>query len=176
MIKVFSFRPEYFNNNGDQGNLEALKHYLQVEFQESTIEDADFVLFGDGSRAALREFAGELLASVPYLKARLDSGQPTLLVGATYELLAPHLTGSPALSYTQRASEFREATSAGVKVRGYRNSELDGGDLYIKGAFVMTTLFGPVLAKNLELIELFARSLGITPKISSRELEWISKI
>ena len=176
MIRVFSYRPEYFNNNGDQGNLEALRHFLKADISYSQIEQADFVLVGDASRAAMREFNAELLALVPFLQARLDNGSPTLIVGSSYEFFAPLLSGVPSLSYGERSSEFRTAESAGIKVKGYRNTELVSPDLFISGAFVMTTMYGPVLAKNPQLLKLVAGSLGLQVQISQRELEWIEKL
>lgn len=176
MIKVFSFQPEYFNNNGDQGNLEAMRHFLRVGTAPVAINEADFVLIGDASRAAMREFEGELMALIPALQKRLDNGLPTLIVGSSYEFFAKMLTGAPKLSYGERASEFRTAHAAGVSVKGYRNSEILDHDLFVSGAFVMTTLFGPVLAKNPQLLDLMATKLGYESKFSSAELEWIEKL
>jgi hypothetical protein len=148
MIKVFSYRPEYFNNNGDQGNLEALAHFTKSEISMCGIEEAEFVLFGDASRAAMREFEPELEALVKTLDARLKAGKPTLLVGSCYEFFASRIEGIPSLKLGDRVSEFRGATSSGITVKGYRNSEVVSQDLFISGHFVATTLFGPVLAKN----------------------------
>lgn len=176
MIKVFSFRPEHFNNNGDQGNLEALQHFLRTQTLPASITEADFVLIGDASRAAMREFEAELLQLVPALQRRLDEGLPTLIVGSSYEFYSKLLAGAPRLSYGARASEFRTATSDGISVKGYRNSEIVDGDIFISGAFVMTTLFGPVLAKNPQLLQVMARNFGLEANYSASELEWIGKL
>ena len=176
MIKVFSFRPEFFNNNGDQGNLEAIRHFLNVEIEFSAIDEADFVLIGDASRAAMREFDKELLALTPALQERLDKGLPTLVIGSSYEFYSELLAGTPRLSYGARASEFRTAKFAELTVRGYRNSEVVDQDLFVSGAFVMTTLFGPVLAKNPQLLQLMARNFGCEANFSPLELEWIEKL
>lgn len=176
MIKVFSFRPEYFNNNGDQGNLEALRHFLRVETVPTGFNEADFVLIGDASRAAMREFEPELTELSSGLQERLNQGLPTLIVGSSYEFYAKLLQGVPRLTRGARASEFRTASSAGVKVKGYRNSEILDQDLFISGAFVMTSFFGPVLAKNPQLLKVVAGKLGYEAHYSPTELEWIEKV
>lgn len=176
MIKVFSFRPEFFNQNGDQGNLEALASYTNSELESSSIKEADFVLFGDASRAAMREFQSELIGYLPDLQSRFDQGLPTLIVGSCFELLAPKLAGASAFSYGRRTSEFRRVIDDGVEVFGYRNSEVTSPDLLVKGAFVGTTLFGPVVAKNLGIAQMFADALGKQINLSDSQREWISKI
>lgn len=176
MIKVFSFRPEYFNNNGDQGNLEALSHFTGKSLDLVDIEKAEFALFGDGSRAAIREFGAELEAMVPELQRRLDTKAPTLIVGSAYEFFAPKLSGLPALSYGPRVSEFREANHSSINVKGYRNSEVIDSDLFVSGYFVATTLYGPVLAKNIELLEHMAKGLSLQVNVSERQRSWIAKL
>ena len=176
MTSVFSFRSQYFNNNGDQGNLEALEHYSKQRFPKASIEEADFVLFGDASRAAMREYESGLESCVPVLEQRLSRGLPTLLVGSCYEFFAPRLSGMPKLEYGQRVSEFREVEASGIRVRGYRNSEVLGQDLFIERLFVGTTLFGPVLAKNLELTKRMAAGLGLELSVTNEERQWIEQL
>lgn len=176
MTTAYTFRPHYFNNNGDQGNLEALEHYSKQKLDAASIEEADFVLFGDASRAAMREFESELESHVPVLEQRLSSGLPTLLVGSCYEFFASRVSGMPNLSYGERASEFREVEAFDMKVRGYRNSEVLGQDFFIEGLFVGTTLFGPVLAKNLELASRMAAGLGLELSVTSEQRQWIERL
>ncbi len=176
MIRVFSFRPEYFNNNGDQGNLEALAHFTDQEISTVAIDDAEFALFGDGSRAAIREFGDELDSLVPALEKRLQAGLPTLIVGSAYEFFAPKLSGLPILSYGDRVSEFREVRSNDIAVKGYRNSEVIDSDLFLSGHFVATTLFGPVLAKNISLLQHMAQGLGLQVSVSDHQRSWIEKL
>ena len=76
----------------------------------------------------------------------------------------------------ERVSEFRTVKSDGVEVSGYRNSTLVSDDLFIRGAFVGTTLFGPVLAKNPQLLSRIADALGVSVSMTTQEKEWISKI
>lgn len=176
MTSVFSFRSQYFNNNGDQGNLEALEHFSRSTFEIASIEGADFVLFGDASRAAMREFEAELEKCVPVLELRLSKGLPTLLVGSCYEFFARRISSMPNLEYGDRVSEFREVAAAGMRIKGYRNSEVYGNDLFISGLFVGTTLFGPVLAKNIELLQRMAAGLGLEVSVTSEQRQWIEKL
>ena len=173
MTTVYSFRPEYFNNNGDQGNLEALEYFTRCKFVAGDIVGADFVLIGDASRAAMREFSHELEGLTELLQLRLDSGAPTLIVGSSYEFFCSRLSGMPKLAFGPRVSEFRTVEAFGMKVKGYRNSEVQNEDLFVKGLFVGTTLFGPVLAKNLKLAEMFATGLDLEMSVSEEVRQWI---
>ena len=53
--------PDFFDNNGDQGNIEALKAHLSavgIGFEVSSVISAsDFVLIGDSSIAAHEHFS-----------------------------------------------------------------------------------------------------------------------
>lgn len=176
MIKVFSFRPEFFNNNGDQGNLEALSYFTRQPLSFVELDEADLVLIGDGSRAAIREFETELLEMLPQLRERFSKGLPTLIVGSAYEFFLERLPLVEKPSYDHRVSEFREVTADSIRVKGYRNSELVADDIVISGAFIGTTLFGPVLAKNPALLERVAKTLNLEVQISPEEREWISRL
>lgn len=176
MIKAFSYRPEYFNNNGDQGNLEALAHFTNSKIVPVEIKDADFVLFGDASRAAMRHFNDELEALTATLEIRLERNLPTLLVGSCYEFYAERIKGIPDLAVGKRVSEFREVTHGGITVKGYRNSEVLNQDLFVGGRFIGTTLFGPVLAKNPALLKLIASGLELEVRYSEAESGWIAKL
>lgn len=177
MIRLASFRPEFFNANGDQGNLEVLEKQIEWRGGESETthdlsKDFDFLLIGDASRAAMREFEGELLDLVPVLENRLANGKATLLVGSAHEFYAGKVIGLKKLTRGKRRSEFRSLTAAGVKAFGYRNSEVDV-DLVVSGAFISTTLFGPVLAKSPDLLERVLQGIGITqalPEAKATEL------
>ena len=84
--------PEHFNNNGDQGNIEVLSTELKAAKVEHAamdkIEEADFVLFGDASRAAMRHYESELEGYRPLIRDRFSEGLATLLVGSCYEFFA----------------------------------------------------------------------------------------
>ena len=77
--------PEHFNNNGDQGNIEVLSIELKATKVEHAvvdkIEKADFVLFGDASRAAMGHYESELEGYRPQIRERFSEGLATLLVG-----------------------------------------------------------------------------------------------
>jgi len=166
MIRLASFRPEFFNQNGDQANLEVLGMQMmwrgiQCEIVDKDFDEADFFLIGDASRAVMREFASDLEILVPMLAERLEAGLPTLLVGSSHEFFAGKVSGLPELRYSERSSEFREVEDSGLKAFGYRNSEVVG-DLFVSGAFVSTTLFGPVLAKSPDLLNLVLDRLGVS--------------
>lgn len=178
MIKLASYRPEYFNNNGDQGNLEVLEKQLSWRGVSTSIttdlHGADFVLFGDASRAVMREFAGELDGQLELLKDRLERNLPTLLVGSCHEFFAPKL-GVAKFRKMARASEFRELKVDGVDAFGYRNSEVDV-DLLVRGFFASTTLFGPVLAKSPELLERMLQGLGIQGSLEESQQEYLDRL
>ena len=166
MIRLASYRPEYFNQNGDQANLEVLGMQLmwrgiRCEVLDKDFDEADFFLIGDASRAVMREFASELEILVPMLSERLEAGLPTLLVGSAHEFFAGKVAGLPELRKAERSSEFREVQASGFEAFGYRNSEVVG-DLFVSGSFLSTTLFGPVLAKSPQLLNLVLDRLGIS--------------
>lgn len=165
MTHYFSFAPEHFNNNGDQGNIEVLRYFLTsqgVEFEQTdAIESADFVLIGDASRAAIAHYELELFELVPILQARFDQGLPTLIVGSSYELLAGRIRGLEAQQLGPRFSGFASTElTPGIRVGGYKNSEMVGADIEMSGLFIATKYFGPVLAKNPELLDMILVGLG----------------
>lgn len=173
MISLSSYRPELFNRNADQGNLLVLTKQLQwrgVDFEVLHEFDlsADFVLIGDSFNAVRREYSAELLELAPGLQSRLDQGRATLLVGSSYEFYMDILDGLPKPVRAARVSEFRVAKSGSLSAFGYRNTDLDGSDLFIQGAFIGTTLYGPVLAKSPDLLKLVLDAMGVETELSSR--------
>jgi CobQ-like glutamine amidotransferase family enzyme len=171
MIKLATFMPEYFNNNGDQGNIEVLAKQLQWRGLQHTVSstdlaESDFLLVGDGSRAVMREFENDLNAISGLLEERLRAGKATLLVGSSHEYFCTKLPGLPKLNTLLRVSEFREVTAGSLKVFGYRNSDKDI-DLYIERAFISTSLFGPVLAKNQNLLDIVLSAIGVEGELPS---------
>jgi len=154
----FSFHPDHFNNNGDQGNLAVLKFFLgkqSIAFEEvHDITNADFVLVGDASRAALREHGNHILEMASELERRYVAGLPTLLIGSSYEFFASQVSWLEAPKLGAAVSEFRtvETKEAG-QVFGYRNSRILDLDFVRKGEFIATTLYGPILAKNPVLLD-----------------------
>lgn len=161
MTSVFSFEPEYFNQNGDQGNLEVLEYATSKKFLVTSNPEADLMLIGDASRAAIRHFTPELTKLQPAIEARLKNGLPTLLVGSSYEFYASQSEFLPKLAKGHRVSKFVKVDYAGSRVVGYRNSEVLDSELLVRGGFVGTLLFGPLLAKNPDLLKLFTDQLSL---------------
>jgi CobQ-like glutamine amidotransferase family enzyme len=169
MIKLATFMPKYFNNNGDQGNIEVLGKQLewrgvQYSVTSTELQDSDFLLVGDGSRAVMREFDSELAAITELLADRLSTGRATLLVGSAHEFFCSRLSKLPELRKLPRVSEHREVSSGDLSVFGYRNNEIDV-DFFIEQAFISTSLFGPLLAKNQNLLDVVLTSIGVTSEL-----------
>jgi CobQ-like glutamine amidotransferase family enzyme len=61
-------------------------------------------------------------------------------------------------------------------VIGYKNSELFGAEVFISGAFVGTQLYGPILAKNPDLLELILRGLGAEAVFEESDLGLIAEV
>lgn len=162
MITLASFQPQYFDNNGDQSNVEVLRSHLVaigVDVQiTSECEGADFLLIGDSSIAAHSHFETELLGLLPEIKDRFALGKPTLLVGRSWEFYAPLL--GLEIESGDRESTFVKLLVAGHEVIGYHNSTLLKPRFAINGSFIGTTLFGPLLAKNPSVLKLVAAGLG----------------
>jgi len=171
----FSFHPEHFNNNGDQGNLDVLKFFLSkqsIAFEEvHDMTNADFVLIGDASRAALREHGNHILEMASELERRYASGLPTLLVGSSYEFFATRVSWLEAPKLGAAVSEFRTVnTKQAGQVFGYRNSRVLDFDFVRKGDFIATTLYGPLLAKNPALLDQILVACG------GRSANWPEKM
>lgn len=176
MTTVFSFEPEYFNQNGDQGNLEVLEHATSQRFTRSLDPSADLLIVGDASRAAMRRFSSELLALQPHVEARLEQGRPTLLVGSSFEFYSENSELLPGLLRGPRVSKFVKVNHAGSEVVGYRNSEVVDSELFVRGAFVGTLLFGPILAKNPDLLGMFAAALNLKLSLDDSYLELAKQV
>lgn len=164
-VKLVSFAAEHFNNNGDQGNIDVLKFHLEKsgvaveEFGQSQAESADFLLVGDCSRAALRFYKPGLDALVPALLARLEAGNPTLIVGTSYEYLSSQIgLGDP--MKVSRVSDFASVMHQGMQIVGYSNSDTDLPLVQTRGNFIATKFYGPVLALNPELLQRILQALG----------------
>jgi CobQ-like glutamine amidotransferase family enzyme len=180
MIKLATFMPEYFNNNGDQGNIEVLAKQLewrgvQHSVTSTDFADSDFLLVGDGSRAVMREFESELASITDLLQERLSTGRPTLLVGSSHEFFCSRLPGLPDLKTLSRISEFREVTFGSQTAFGYRNTDKDI-DLFTEKAFISTTLFGPLLAKNQNLLDLVLSAMGVSAHLPEAHQSMLNKV
>jgi len=166
VIRLASFRPDYFDNNGDQGNISVLGSQFEAlnipfEITQECI-GSDFLLIGDSSIAAHAHFENELLELLPEIKARHQAGKATLLVGRSFEFYAPHL--GIEVKTAERESKFVKLRSSEHEVFGYHNSTVMEPRFYISGGFIGTTLFGPLLAKNPSVLKRIASSLGVELK------------
>ena len=174
MISVFTFHPEHFNNNGDQGNIEVLASELAARGGGVThTEDlggADFVLVGDASRAAISHYRDGLEMIRERLVDRLGRGKPTLIVGSSYEFFAD------SLGFEVRRGERRSEFILESGFFGYRNSDAELPTVFRNGLFVATSLFGPILAKNPQLLSEYLASFGFDGQLENRRLEWIAEI
>jgi CobQ-like glutamine amidotransferase family enzyme len=163
MIKLASFKPEFFDNNGDQGNIAVLATHLSAIGQAFELSgdcnESDFLMIGDSSIAVHEHYQRELSELLPELKLRLLAGKPTLLVGRSWEYFAPLL--GVELSQGSRESKFVQLKVANHEVIGYHNSTVVEPRFFISGAFIGTTLFGPLLAKNPSVLKLLGSSLGV---------------
>ena len=173
MIRIYSFNPEHFNNNGDQGNVAVLAAELAAAGEEhlftSKLDEADFVLFGDASRAVMRHYSDELKAYKDKIKERYLQGLPTLLVGSCYEYFAS------TLGLEQRQIP-RQSGFIHEEHFGYRNSDNDLKPVTKSGLFIATSLFGPFLAKNPKDLRELLEGLGADPNLNPERMKWIEKI
>jgi CobQ-like glutamine amidotransferase family enzyme len=182
MITLTSFHPAHFNNNADQANIEVLtwmlnKANLGYEVSAIISPESDFVMIGDASFAALANYESKLESLIPMLAKRLQDGSPTLLVGSSYEFYLKRMPGLPEFRVSDRASKFVSVeTSLNDAVIGYKNSELFGAEVFISGAFVGTQLYGPILAKNPDLLELILRGLGAEAVFEESDLGLIAEV
>jgi CobQ-like glutamine amidotransferase family enzyme len=112
----------------------------------------------------MREFEAELVAITELVAERLSTGKATLLVGSAHEFFSSRLSGLPELKKAPRVSEHREVSSGEVSVFGYRNNEIDA-DFFLEKAFISTSLFGPILAKNENLLSIVLSSMGVNSEL-----------
>ena len=175
MITYFTFEPEYFNNNGDQGNLEVLLNFLKRSGHSIKRVDspkhADFVLIGDGSVAVVQHFSKKLGVLRSEIKKRFDAGKPTLIIGSSFEFFAEQL-GLNSVKTARKSGFVRTAEG----YFGYRNSDSNLPEVIVKGSFIATKLFGPVLAKNPQLLKLQLDALGAEFLMSDELASWIEII
>jgi CobQ-like glutamine amidotransferase family enzyme len=152
------------NLNGDQGNLLALKRFLEAagkSVRVVSISNTDealachFLLLGHGSIAAMESLAAPL-AAINW--GSVLEATPGLAVGSGTEWLAQNAPGALGIERVDRVSEFRVADLGPIPVLGYRNSDTTLPDLAMNGSFITAMLHGPVLAKNPSLVARAARA------------------
>lgn len=176
MTSVFSFQPEFFNQNGDQANIEVLEFATATKLNRVASATADLVVIGDASNAAMREFETSLLQLVPSISERFDAGLPTLVIGSSYEFFASRILTMPALTYGPRVSAFVEVQNHDQRVVGYQNTDLQSPKFVLRGAFIGTVLFGPLLAKNPEILEVVAVRLGLETRVDRSYFDLVQQV
>lgn len=153
-IRLGAFYGSRLNLNGDQGNLLALKRYLEAAGYEvevvavGTTEQAlscNFLLLGHGSMAAMASLQERLMA---FDWQKVMSTIPGLTVGSGTEWLATHGFAQPIQNRGERVSEFQVGNLGEIKVLGYRNTDTDLANIALSQQFLVSMLHGPVLAKN----------------------------
>lgn len=167
VLTVASFRPEFFNVIGDQGNLDVLcaeagwagVDCVRVELTSANAATADFVLLGAASLSAMRALEPELAELEPHLLERTAAARPSLYLGSSYIRFAPAVFGlQPAA--TQRVSDYYRGDFNGNSVVGYLNSDSTLPPLTTVSGQIGSLLSGPLLAKNRWLLEAYADRLG----------------
>ena len=187
-IRLGTFFGNRLNLDGDQGNLLALKRYLEaagfaveVHAVASTEQalDSHFLLLGHGSQAAMESLEDRL----PSFDWRtIIQEVPGLAVGSGVEWLSEHLSGPGAFSRIERVSEFKVAEMGDLRVLGYRNSDTNLPDLRLEHQFLLTMLHGPIIAKNPRLLHKSAvaairRAGGEWPSvIPPTAVKWVDQL
>ena len=164
------------NLNGDQGNLLALRRYLQAAGFSVEIRSAngsqvalgcDFLLVGHGSAAAMQSIEAALSE---FEWNQVSSEVPGLIVGSAYEWLAERGKVNETIASEDRDSQFEIGSLGPLKVLGYRNTTSGLPNLALNGRFICTMLHGPVLAKNPQLLDRAARAA-----VAKAGLDWPEK-
>jgi CobQ-like glutamine amidotransferase family enzyme len=172
MIRLAGLFPENLNLNGDFGNLEVLSRQFEWRgmacevVDATTVDDLDdsinFVLIGHGSVAAWAAISQAFSSLTPRLSQMMANGVPLLAISTGFDMaissgLIPTLEVS---DLADRVSKFEIVKVNELEVLGYVNTNRSLPALYVDGAFIGSTLHGPLLAKNPELLE------GVLAKIA----------
>lgn len=180
MIRLLELYPDHLNLNGDRGNLLVLEKRLSwasLEVQSFTHRPGQplpatapqFILLGHGSVAAWKQIYSDLSRIAPTLQQWLEGGTQMLAVSTGFAALHGLISQLDTnVERVSRVSKFEEAESQGIRVVGYKNSDLDLPSLSIDGNIIGTLLHGPILAKN-ELLADFVISRIL--KTENREIE-----
>ena len=173
MIRLASFFPDRLNLDGDQGNLLALRLYLQAAGFEATIESVGaansydsvhFALLGHGSKAAMSSI-GVQLSAVDF--SQLITKLPGLAIGSGFEYLAALGNTKSQVNRGERESEFSIGKLGTISALGYRNTDSGLPNLELNGNWICSMLHGPVLAKNPVLLHRAAKAA-----VSAAGLMW----
>lgn len=178
MKRLVTLFPGHLNLNGDQANLLVLEKKLaalNVEFQSldflpgddlEKLGQADFVLFGHGGIAAWNNLHSELDRISASLKTLRDSSCVIMAVASGAEKLYEEPFGwfENGLQSQNRKSEFVVEKMEDIEVLGYLNSASSLPVITWVGQVLLTSLHGPVLAKNPRLVNFILHQMGINQK------------
>jgi CobQ-like glutamine amidotransferase family enzyme len=188
MIKLGSFFPEALNLNGDQGNLLALKKYLEAAGFQVAVEsigaansydEIHFALLGHGSMAAMRSL-NTAMSAVAF--DQLLSKTPGLAIGSGFEYLAGLGLTKSTIEPGERDSEFAVGELGSIAAIGYRNTDSGLPNLELNGNWICSMLHGPLLAKNPVLLDRAAKAAVaaaglVWPAVAPEPLtNWVSQL
>lgn len=164
MINLGAFYSDSLDLNGDQGNLLALKRYLEAAGFEVSMQDLDassplgeihFLLLGHGSMAAMASVS-VTLGTVDF--AAIMSNTPGLAVGSGFEFLSGGNLTKGKVALGDRDSEFAVGELGAISALGYRNTDSGLPNLELNGNWMCSMLHGPLLAKNPVLLDRAAKA------------------
>lgn len=187
MKTIYTLMPDRLNLNGEQGNVLVLSRRLEwqsVSHQVVEIQDLAqlekllpkleksprdcFVFMGQGSFETF-SYLEKQSALLHDLLARLVfAGIPTLAVGTCYEIFA-NAPKSQLFFSEFIKSDFKPG---GFEILGYASTGYDLPALVTKGDnTVLTTMHGPVLAKNPKLADWFLAEMGVVREVVKELIE-----
>ena len=164
MIEVMGLFPKHLNLNGDFGNVQVLERQLTWRGMQHRVSSAEsvtelghpaFVLIGHGSEAAWADVEQEFASMIPRLRELISVGVVVLAVSSGFEMAIKHnlVAGLSLGTSEERISKFEVASDTTGEVLGYVNTDTNLPPIHRVGTFIGTTLHGPVLSKNTELLE-----------------------
>jgi CobQ-like glutamine amidotransferase family enzyme len=164
MIKLGVLFPDHLDLNGDLGNVTVIKKQLDWRGVDSVVigitsEDQlsdgfDLLFLGHGSEAAWADIESRMPNFDSVIERVLDSDTPFMAVSTGFERIVASgaLQGLSQSTRDARTSKFEVAEDGDDKVLGYLNTESDLPLVFRSGALVATMLHGPVLSRNVSLL------------------------
>lgn len=172
--------PNELNLFGDSANGDVLAYFLnlgRVGYELKPISrPVDFsgeifnvLIVGHGSAAAWRSLAAEFAHTTEFIRRQAALGATVILVNSAIEHLAGGLGLGTVMHRAERTSEFVSAYFEEQTLVGYRNTAIDAADFAVHGNYWLTTLHGPLLAKNPGLVKKLLAAYDIPmPKIPEK--------
>lgn len=175
MKKLVRLLPSHLNLNGDAANCDALSFYLgsagvDTQILDFNLDDqwderVDFVVVGHGSIAAWKSLASHKTRIADFLIRARISGAIILLVSSAISELSADLKLNLIPEKTDRVSKFVEVEFKQLKLVGYVNTDLELPYFESRDGFWLTSLHGPLVAKNPELVNEWFQ---INPKLGDQ--------